>query len=349
MERAVLRIIDANFNRAREATRLVEEFCRFGLNNASLSSRAKGLRHQLCSAVEKLETDKLIANRDAADDVGRDMQIAGQLKRTDLRDCFVAASKRLTEALRVLAETTQTFDPATARTFEQLRFTAYTLEKDITIFASAAEKFRPVRLYVVLTATTANKPAGIVNLARLCAEGGADCIQLRAKGINDDELFALAGELVKACQDAHVVSIINDRVDIACAVGADGVHLGQNDMPITEARKLQFTPMIFGVSTHSAEQLKAAIAQRADYVGIGPVFATNTKPGAETAGLEYVAEATELLTGSGIDHVAIGGIIPENLDRVLNAGAKCVAVCSAVMDAADPKAVCEALKARLIE
>ena len=129
MERALFRIIDANFNRAREAARLMEEYCRFALNSRELTGRAKKLRHQICDAIRRLDPNMLITGRDIHADVGRGMAVEGQLSRLNLSDCFTAAAKRLTEALRVLAETTQTLEPAVAQVFEQLRFDAYSLER----------------------------------------------------------------------------------------------------------------------------------------------------------------------------------------------------------------------------
>ena len=348
MERALFRIIDANFNRAREAARLMEEYCRFALNSRELTGRAKKLRHQICDAIRRLDPNMLITGRDIHTDVGRDMVVESQLSRLSLSDCFTAAAKRLTEALRVLAETTQTLEPAVAQVFEQLRFDAYSLEKDTLIQSSAAEKFASVRLYVLITGIDDHSDSQILDLAKACAAGGADCIQLRAKSISDGRTFELAGEIVKVCKDADVISIINDRVDIAVAAGADGVHLGWEDLPTEQARKMQLAPMIFGLSTHSIDQLKTGIAQKADYVSLGPVFATNTKPHLAPAGLEYVAEAMPLLDDTALGHVAIGGITLENIGQVLKAGAEAVAVCSAVTQAADPKVMCHKLKDKIM-
>lgn len=344
MQRAIFRIIDANFNRAREAVRVMEEFCRFGLNSARLTSRAKQFRHQLSAAIAQLDAEKLITSRDTAGDIGTDIKVAGQLQRDDLNTCFTAACKRLTEALRTLSETTQTLNPDVASTVEDLRYAAYTLEKDILTFSCAVEKFKPVRLYVIISS---DLPVDIISLARSCADGGADCIQLRAKNMNDDEIFALAAELVKICKETDTISIINDRADIAVAAGADGVHLGQHDMPIAEGRKIQIWPLIFGKSTHSLGQLQKAVDEQADYAALGPVFATATKPEAGPVGLEYVTKAVELLEPTGISSVAIGGITLDNIEEVLRAGAKAVAVCSAVAQAVEPKDMCRRLKAKI--
>lgn len=352
MANPVYRIIDANFNRAREALRVIEDFCRFFLNSAPLTARAKHLRHALSAAIAKLDPAQLIAARDSLGDVGAGTTVENQLRRGDLKDCFTAGCKRLTESLRTLAEMTQTLNPEVAQTIEKLRFSAYTLEKDIVLFADSAEKFKPVRLYVIVSPHSCLRQedlgADVLSLTRQCVAGGADCIQLRAKKIDDDKLFALAGEFVKVCKDACVLSIINDRVDIAVAAGADGIHLGQDDLPIEQVRKLQQAPLIIGKSTHSIEQLRTACEELPTYVSLGPVFSTGTKPGVKPVGLDYVKEGVEMLDDTGIGHVAIGGITLDNIEDVLKAGAKTIAVCSAVTEAADPAAACRALKEKIV-
>jgi len=345
MERSIYRIIDANFNRAREAIRVIEEFCRFCLNSSSFTEQAKQLRHQLSATINKLDTGRLISSRDAAADVGVDRTVDGQFRREDLHDCFVASCKRLTEALRALGEMTRIVEPSCARTFEELRFAAYTLEKEIVIFSDTIEKFRRVRLYVIISS---DLPVDVVSLAHRCVAGGADCIQLRAKALDDAALFALAAEFVGICRNGGVLSIINDRVDIATAVDADGVHLGQADLPVEQARRLQFKPLIIGKSTHSMQQLHAGCEERPTYLSLGPVFATPTKPAVQPVGLNYVRQATEFLSNTAIAGVAVGGITLENLGGVLDAGAAAIAVCSAITAASDPAAACRALKEKII-
>ena len=344
MERAVYRIIDANSNRAREAVRVIEEFCRFALNSASLTNRAKRLRHQLSAAMGKLDTGLLISSRDTLGDVGAGSALDGQLGRGSLKDCLTAGCKRLTEALRALAEMAQTQDRSVAQIFETLRFDAYALEKDIVLFGDPTEKFRRVGLYVIISS---NLPADVISLTHRCVAGGADCIQLRAKNINDDKLFAVAVEFVQICIAGGALSIINDRVDVAAAAGADGVHLGQNDLWVEQARKLQLTPLIVGKSTHSSKELRKSCEECPTYVSLGPVFPTPTKPQMEPVGLDYVKQGIETLAGTGIGHVAIGGITADNVEEVLKAGATSIVVCSAVTEAKDPTAACRALKDKI--
>ncbi|RKY25599.1 MAG: thiamine phosphate synthase [Planctomycetota bacterium] len=344
MERSIYRIIDANFNRAREATRVIEEFCRFRLNSSLLTERAKQLRHELSASIDKLDGGRLISSRDTVSDVGIGKTIPNQLQRSDLKSCFTAGAKRLTEALRVLAEMTQTLNPSIAETIEKLRYTAYTLEKDITIFSDTTEKFKQVKLYVIISSSVASE---VLSLTSQCVAGGADCIQLRSKKLQDDVLFTLADKFTRICKADGVLGIINDRTDIAVATGADGVHLGQNDLPVEQARKLAPSPLIIGKSTHSLEQLHAACQENPTYVGLGPVFATTTKPGTQAVGLDYVNKGTRMLANTGIGHVAIGGITPDNVEDVLRAGAKAIAVCAAITKTSNPTAACRLLKEKI--
>jgi thiamine-phosphate pyrophosphorylase len=348
MDRAVYRIIDANFNRAREAARVVEEFCRFVLNSAALTERAKKLRHELSACIGQLDAGRLLSSRDTSGDVGAGKTVDKQLRRNELKDCFTAGCKRLTEALRTLTETTSVIagpDRSIAETIEKLRFEAYALEKDIVLFSEPAEKFKRVGLYVIISS---NLPVDIIALTQRCVAGGADCIQLRAKNIDDAKLFAVAVEFVKVCKSAGVLSIINDRADIAIAAGADGVHLGQDDLPVEQVRKLQASPLIIGKSTHSLEQLNSACSEYPTYVSLGPVFSTVTKPAVEAVGLDYVREGTKQLADTGIANVAIGGITVDNVEDVLEAGAGSIAVCSAVTQAKDPIAACQTLKKKIL-
>ncbi len=270
------------------------------------------------------------------------------MQRKDLQDVLTAGCKRLTEALRVLAETAATIDPALAGQIERLRYEAYELEKDCLIFSSTIAKYGRVKLYIVISSEL---PVEVLCLVQQCIAGGADCIQLRSKTLDDDQLFALAVEFVQACRADNVLSIINDRVDVAAATGADGVHLGQNDLPVEQAYKLQLNPLIIGKSTHSMEQLKAACQSAGGgltYVGLGPVYVTPTKPTAPPVGLGYVKSAVEFLADKAIGHVAIGGITIDNVEEVLRAGAKTIAVSSAVAKAANPKEVCRQLKEKIL-
>lgn len=342
--KTVLRIIDANFNRAREALRVIEEYCRFVLNHRGLCARAKQLRHTLCGALSELDNQQLLACRDTTGDVGTDLKVDQQLARTSLESCLTAAAKRLPEALRALSELIQTFDPALAARVEQLRYQVYTLEKDIAVLGLPLVKYGRVRLYVLVTSDSADE---VLRLTDQCARGGADCIQWRAKQLSDKKRVEIGRAFVSACRESGAISIINDRVDIAVATSADGVHLGADDLPVHEARALQSAPLIIGKTTHNLQELAEACEDRPTYVALGPAFATPTKPELQVAGLDYIREGLEKISAQDLGHVVIGGITDANLDQVLDAGAKTIAVCAAVTQSSDPAEACRRLKERL--
>jgi len=175
--------------------------------------------------------------------------------------------------------------------------------------------------------------------------GGADIIQLRDKGRTTKELLQEALKLREITRKNGVPFLINDRVDLALAADADGVHLGQNDLPIEYARKLLGNGRIIGVSAQSAEQAVQAERDSADYVAVSAIFSTPTKPDAEALGLESI---TKIKENVNIPVVAIGGIKEENAARVRKAGADCIAVISAVVSAIDIEEAARNLRERFL-
>lgn len=171
-------------------------------------------------------------------------------------------------------------------------------------------------------------------VARLC-EGGARLVQLREKHLSPREFYIEAEEALKVARARGMKLIVNDRADIALALGADGVHLGQDDMPPEAARALLGEGAFIGCSTHSVEQAVAAARLPVDYVAIGPVFATSSKENPDpSVGLEGVARVRAAV--GRLPLVAIGGITPENARPVLDAGADSVAVIGALLIHNDP-------------
>lgn len=349
MADSLYRIIDANFNRAREAFRVMEEYCRFTLNNSSLSARAKQSRHQLCESLKAIDQMQLLYNRDTLGDIGRTLKIEGHQKRTSIEDCFTAAAKRASEALRALAESTQTIDSTVAPVMEKLRFEVYAIEKEALLLTNKKAKLKPVRLYVLINAEEQTDDNGVLSLVKACIDGGADCIQLRAKDITDQHYLKLARSFTDYCRRHKTLSIINDRTDIAILSEADGVHLGQNEISAEDARKLANRPLIVGVSTHNKKELLAAIKTNCDYVGIGPAFPSPTKPDVKVAGLGYIQEALEVLRETNIFHVAIGGINHNNLADLINVGVFTVAVSGAIGTSKNAKTSCQGLKSILLD
>ncbi len=184
--------------------------------------------------------------------------------------------------------------------------------------------------------------------ARLCYEGGADVVQLRMKDTDGGEMLRLAKEMERIANEHNKFFIVNDRIDIAMLAHADGVHLGQSDIPLEDARRLVGDDMIIGISVDNAEQARAAVEGGADYVAVGSVFSTPTKPDAAQAlGLGAVYEVKKAI-GGAVPLVAIGGINRGNILDVVHAGADGVAVVSAIMAQPDIRKAAHELKTMIL-
>ncbi|MGG4035168.1 thiamine phosphate synthase [Paenibacillus cisolokensis] len=203
--------------------------------------------------------------------------------------------------------------------------------------------WRSFRLYVI-TGENYHPGRSLTDVMEETLRGGADIVQLRDKNASKADLLEKAKQLRELTARYGVPLIINDHPDIAIAVGADGVHLGQDDMPLAEARRLLGPERIIGISTHNIGQARLAQAEGADYIGVGPVFPTGTKPGRTPVTLSYVSEAAAEIR---IPFVAIGGITPDNVDSVLEAGARRICAVSAIVGNADPAGVCRRLLERI--
>jgi thiamine-phosphate pyrophosphorylase len=251
--------------------------------------------------------------------------------------------KRLQESLRSIEEFGKVLGPQLGREAESLRYRAYTLERALSLGAASREKLASARLYVLLT--RAQCVASLDWTIREAARGGADVFQLREKAMPDRELLALAREVRRWTRETGALFVLNDRPDIA-RCEADGVHLGQDDMTVKDARRIAGPDILIGVSTHSIEQLRAAILDGADYVGIGPTFPSRTKAFDHFPGLDFVQAAT---AETSLPAFALGGIGPENVGQVVAVGGRRVAVSSAVCAADDPEQAARLLKAALTD
>jgi thiamine-phosphate pyrophosphorylase len=174
--------------------------------------------------------------------------------------------------------------------------------------------------------------------------GGVDIVQLRIKDGDDDAIVAAARRYRRACDVAGALLIVNDRPDLALAGAADGVHVGQDDTTVAQAREVVGERLLVGLSTHSQDQIDAAAALEVDYIGVGPVHATPTKPGRPAVGLELVSYAAR---SSRLPFFVIGGIDPSNVAAVRGAGARRIAVVRALTEAADPERTATLLRAQL--
>jgi len=341
MNGSVLRILDANFNRAREALRVVEDYARFVLNDDGICGALKQLRHDLTAATAGV-VGEAILHRDTPGDVGTATKTAEEQSREDLNHVVTAAGKRLGEALRTIEEYLKTLDSTRAAQVESIRYRFYELERQIAV-TLRKPAFASVRLYVLITESLCSRPW--LDVAESAIRGGADCLQLREKDLPSGELLSRARQLVSLCTRHHALSIINDRPDIALLSGADGVHVGQDDLPAPEVRKLIGAQEILGVSAHNLDQAKRAHLAGADYLGVGPFFRSSTKTRDFIAGPDYGRQVAQQIP---LPAVAIAGITEQNVDEVTATGVQAIAVTAAVCSAADPQEAARRLKEKLM-
>ncbi len=330
------RIIDANLNRATEGLRVIEEIARFILSDAELSARLKTIRHELQKFFD-VEYDNLLDSRDTLNDVG--CNIINPDKKESLDSIFKANFKRVEEAFRVLNQYASLDD--------SYRYRIYTIEKEMRSKLKLDYKkifLNDKKLYLVTNSDNFESDEIFLDRVALSIKSGVDIVQLREKNTTSKRFIYLAQRIRELTSHFGAAFIVNDRVDIAKISNADGVHLGQDDIPVSYAREILGDNAIIGVSTHCPEHAKKAITDGADYIGVGPVFKTPTKPSKDPVGLEYVKWAADNVN---IPFFAIGSIDTANIKEVVQAGAKRVAVIRAIMYADDIESNCKILKSAL--
>jgi len=332
------RILDANANRAREALRVIEDYCRYVLDDAFLCAALKRLRHGLVDTVAMLADKVRLAARETLQDVGTVIAAAGEYERHGPAAVARANFARLQEALRALEEYGKIVSPDLGRVFEQLRYQCYTLERALLLGADARQRLAQARLYVLLTGAQCR--AALDWTIKEAAAGGASIFQLREKDLSDRALLERARQVRRWTRDAGVLFIVNDRPDIARLAEADGVHLGQDDLPVRAARRIMGADALIGVSTHHIEQVRQAVLDGASYIGVGPTFPSGTKEFAEFPGLDFVRAAT---AETSLPAFVIGGVNESNIGAAVAAGAKRVAVSQAVCQAEEPRAAAAGL------
>lgn len=342
------RLIDACANRAREGLRVVEDYCRFTLEDPFLCGELKRLRHDLTSALRDLPAGPLLQARETQYDVGTSLSTAAEQKRYTLVDVAQANLKRLQEALRSLEEFGKLpllgGGPRLGATLEQLRYRTYTLERAIVLGTSARERLAGVRLCVLVAGAHCTR--SLKWTIEQAVAGGAQMIQLREKGLTDRQLLERAAEVRQWTRELGVLLILNDRPDLARLVQADGVHVGQDDLPVKEVRRVLGPEALIGVSTHNLEDVSRAILDGASYLGVGPAFPTRTKKMDAYPGPDFIRQA---LAATTLPAFVIGGV---NLGTVVQAaalGARRLAVSQAILTAEDPRTVARDLLAALPE
>ncbi|MGY2710767.1 thiamine phosphate synthase [Thermostichus sp. MS-CIW-28] len=337
---AVARILDANLDRAREGLRVLEEWFRFGLEEGELSAECKAMRQ----ALARWHSDPLRLARDTPADPGTQISHPQEEQRRDLRHLLQANCSRVQEALRVLeeygklAESHHWVAPGLAKLAKDMRYRLYVLESEL-LGGSLRQRLLAAHLYLV----TSPVPHWL-EVVEKSLRGGVTLVQYRRKNLPDGEMLRDLKQLRQLCDRYQALMIVNDRVDLALVSQADGVHLGQTDLPVAQARHLLGSQRLIGLSTTNAEELAQALNSDVDYIGVGPVYPTPTKAEKPPAGLEYVRLAAEK---AHLPWFAIGGIDPHNLPEVRRAGATRVAVVRALMEAADPTQTARAMLAEL--
>ena len=376
-----IRVLDASLNRAAEGLRVVEDYVRFVLDDRHLTEQFKRLRHDLAAAGGQLPLAERHAARDTQADVGTTVSTPSEGERRDAWQVCVASLERVKQSLRSLEEFSKVSLPVAAGEFERLRYWLYTLEAAVGRTVDANERLGEARLYVLVDGRESAK--AFATLVNELIAARVDVIQLRDKRLSDRELMSRGRLLVSLCRERGSrlqplappggcsgdgmddrargyplaepgargneairlpLVIINDRPDVAAVVDADGVHVGQDEMLVKDARTIVGPRRLIGVSTHSIEQARAAVLDGANYLGVGPTFPSRTKSFDAFPGLALVRQVAAEIR---LPAFAIGGIDATNVGEVAAAGLPRIAVSSAVTGSAQPRAVVEALRGAL--
>lgn len=286
-------IIDANIHRVCEWLRVIEEYFRFVVNDEVLTNKLVSLRKKISHRTLPVSDRARMEARDTESDARANEVIQS---RKNVYDLLLANIKRSQEALRVLEEYTGDDH------FRVFRYELYEIEKEC--FLNIKKPWKLQGVYLI---------SHDIEVLRKWLELGADIIQLRCKETSKTEILQKAYEAKKLAEEFHKPLIINDHLDIAQIIDADGIHTGQDDISIADIRKLWSPDKIYGRTTHSLEQGRVARDEWASYVSVGPIWATPTKPDRAAIGTEYLSHASQL----GIPFVAIGGVNHENISEIL--------------------------------
>ncbi len=324
----IYQIIDANLDRAREGLRVLEDWARFGLGENECVAKIKNYRQIL----GKNHLGVYKQSRNHIDDQCKGLTHQEQVNRSAPEQIISSNAGRVQEALRVIEEFTRLHNHKLSKIASEIRYEIYTLEIDLlrlSKFKKSQEILKENDLYLI----TSPKE----NLLEIIEEiliAGVRIIQHRFKKGSDKDHLEEAIEIKNLCRKYNALLIINDRVDIALASNADGIHLGQDDLDLKTARQLLGYSKIIGVSANNEIDISNALKEGCDYIGIGPVFATETKKNKKPIGIKKIRTLTKDLN---IPWFAIGGIKTNNISHLKNYGFKKVALVSQLMNSKDPK------------
>jgi thiamine-phosphate pyrophosphorylase len=328
------RILDAAANRAREGLRVAEDFVRFVLDDRHLTEQCKQLRHDLRALLDQIPGEQLLAARETQADVGTTLATQSEEHRSDATEVLSANFARVQESLRSLEEFGKLIDPVWAAEIKQLRYRSYTLHRAVEITRNSIKRLANARLYVLIDGRSSLDE--FRQLAQALIAAGVHVIQLRDKKLDDRQLLERVRVIRELTRGTETLFIMNDRPDLAAVCRADGVHLGQEDLSIKDARSIVGVDALIGVSTHTIEQARQAVLDGANYIGVGPTFPSGTKQFDQFPGLEFLRSVAAEIR---LPAFAIGGITPDNLPEVLATGITRAAVSGAVTSAPDPAAV----------
>jgi len=327
---AIMRIIDANLNRLGEGLRFLEEVTRFILSDPGLTSKLKDLRHRF-SPKDPILKNACLDARDATVDIGPSITVDTAEPARSLIQAIVANARRTEESLRVLEELAKTSDvKLDGAGLQSARFAVYTIEKTIIHRLMRQDKASLICGLHAIVDTTSLRERLPTDVAREMLLGGARIIQLRDKQTPRHKLLDIALEIAGLCRGFNALFIVNDALDIALATDADGLHLGQDDLPVEVARRLLPLDKIIGCSVRSVAEAKQAHTDGADYLGCGAIFATTTKQDSTALGCALL---TQIKGEVDLPLIAIGGITTNNTTEVLHSGADGIAVISAIVAA----------------
>ncbi|MFC1668804.1 thiamine phosphate synthase [Spirochaetota bacterium] len=327
MNNKIYAAIDANINRAMEGLRVCEDVLRFILLSP-YSHEIKEVRHEVRKSCRVFPAEMLLRARDVNGDSQKFFDLDDELRRTSVSHIFSANLHRSIEAVRALEEFAKNINETSSQDLQKIRFLLYDIEKKVQLNLNKSEwldKFSN-SLYAILDSSFVEKD-DYSGAAKKMIEGGALIIQLRMKGEPRKKVLQTAKEISLLCMEHKRIFIVNDHPDIALLSGARGLHLGQDDISVDEAKKIMPQDMIIGKSTHSYEEAIDAVKEGPDYIAIGPVYSTKSKNGKEIGGIgtEVLGKIMETVE---VPTVAIGGITLKGTGDIKKRGCTCIAVIS---------------------
>ncbi|MEO0206877.1 MAG: thiamine phosphate synthase [candidate division WOR-3 bacterium] len=313
-------ILDVNLNRLTESLKLLEDYIRFETKDLSCLGKIRKLRSEFLKVKQAIPVYSLVSHRKSAADPGRTPAF-DRIPRKSGDDLLIANLSRAKESARIVEEIMRQRNRNLSKSIKKIRFEIYDIEK--ILIEKEYKKFNPM-IYAIIDEKY---------LGRICLEkvidvlqkDGATMLQLRIKTLSDRDFFNYAGKIRKLIRNPQFKFIINDRVDIASGVNADGVHLGKDDLSVKCARDILGDRFIIGASAHNLKEALSGQKDGADYLGVGAVFPTRTKYDAVVCGLDLIRLICKKVN---IPVIGIGGINNKNCRKVINAGADGIAVAS---------------------